>query len=128
MRFARAADLVSAPRLKIVNPDDDAAALGAIVKAAGLDAGIVVEATMATHGRLSEGDTGSVGGRVKLRIFMFDTEGRAIWRDTIEGNSEDLTRVSGGTYTFPTEIVKVVAAAFERASEEAVERLKVQLP
>ena len=128
MRYLREDQTVSLAKLKLISPDDDFGKAGAILKAAAVDGGIVVEAFLTTEVRIAEGDTGSVGGRVKLNVWMVDATGRIVWHDVVEGNSETLARVSGGTYTFPNEIQKAVIEGFERASDEAAARLRSRLP
>jgi len=113
MRYLREDQTVSLAKLKLISPDDDFGKAGAILKAAAVDGGIVVEAFLTTEVRIAEGDTGSVGGRVKLNVWMVDAT---------------LARVSGGTYTFPNEIQKAVIEGFERASDEAAARLRSRLP
>ena len=127
-RYRKGIELVTAPKLKIVNGEDDIKVIGEIVKAAGIDGGVVVESWFSTQQRIAEGDTGSVGGRVRIQIKMVNAAGAVVWSDLIEGNSEDLARVSGGTYTFPNEIVKVVNQAFDRGADEAIQHLKDKLP
>lgn len=119
---------VSVPKLKLVNPETDLPRMATIIKTAAVDGAVVVENILSTEVRIAEGDSGSAGGRVKMSIWMVNPAGEVVWHDVVEGNSESLARVSGGTYTFPNEIQKVVLEAFDRAADDAAARLRAKLP